>query len=382
MRLNLSALQKVVKQALDDERATEALRTEVSRVLGPAVLVECNIVSLVEEANDRIDVLERTGRASRLDFKPSVMLRFLDHKDPNVRRLAARVVPEKFLSKVVNDKNHSVRAAVARRLPLRAVSEMLKKFPNDDQVRVIYKNKKLAEAGIPTPTIQDDPFDMYGEDRLGDAVKQDEGSALSDTWYKSRAEQFVADYGRNIENAWESAAVHRYVASVKATSGVEVDEQKLLKAVVDLLEDRDERTLKRSSIKETIDWLRKNEELEESVMPSIEFDVDQVRGLVEGNLTPATFIDSANELFDIRESSIPSAIRKYCLSEHTVKNGKVPVIGQLPHNGEFRSIDERALDMYCEAWNAHQSLVGEPLRIEWSTHPERIGKISFNVSLR
>lgn len=385
MHLKLSTLQRIVKQAIDDERAVESLRTEVNRVLGPAIIAEGKAQQIAEAANDRIDVLERTGRASRLAFKPAIMLRFTKHSNPEVRKLAARTVPGKFLSTMVNDASDVVRATVARRLSLNAVSEMLKKYPHDDEVRTVYNEKRLAEAGIAKPKVVDEPFDMYGEERLGDAAKQDDGPELSETWYRERAIKFMQDYGGNIEDNWEELAAHRYASSLKATSGVEIDEAKLLKAIKDLIKEREDRALERSALKETLSWLRRQEErelLQESAMPLIDLDIDPVRALVEGSTTPTTFIDEANTLFNVKESTVPASIRKHRLGERNARVGNVPVTCTLPHDKGFRAIDERALDMYCEAWNNRQQHQGEPMKIEWCAHPDAPNKVSFSVVLR
>ena len=386
MRLRLEELQKVVKRAVDEERATESLRTEVNRVLGPAVIAEGRVEQVAEAANNWIDVLERTGRSSRLSFKPSVMVRWLDHNSPEVRKFAARVVPEKFLAKMTSDKNGSVRAAVARRLPIGAVREMLKRFPKDDQVRVIYKEKRLAEAGIKQPTEEPMGHDPVEDaERLGDSVKQDDGAELSEAWYRQRAIKFMQDYGGNIEDAWEELTARRYAASVKATSGVEIDEAKLLKAIKELIKEREDRALERSALKETLAWLKGQEEhelLQESAMPVISMDVDPVRELVEGNLTPSTYLDEASQLFKVQEATVPPGIRKHRLGERNARSSTVPVIGRLPHGEGFRAIDERALDLYCSHWNDRQQLQGEPLKLEWSNHPDDVNKVSFSVILR
>ncbi len=385
MRLKLDTLQKVVKRAIDDEKQVALLRTEISRVLGPVVLIEGKIEDVVAEANDRIDVLERTGRATRLNFQSSVMTRFLDHTHPEVRKFAARVVPERYLSRMSGDRNSGVRAAVARRLPIGAVREMLKRFPGDDAIRNVYKQKRIAEAGLPAPKVQDEPFDMYGEERLGDAVKQDEGPELSETWYRDKAESFIQDYGKNIEAGWEELMTHRYASSVKATSGVELDEGKLLKAIKELMKEREERVLERDALKETLTWLRGSEKrslMSEAAMPIISEETDPVRDLVESNLTPSGFIDEAHKLFRIREATMPASHRKYRLGESGAQSTLVPVIGRLPHREGFRAIDERALDTYCKHWNDRQQLNGEPLRLEWSTHPDEVGKVSFSAILR
>lgn len=387
MRVRLRELQKIVNQALDEERRVDSLRTEVNRVLGPAVIAEGRVEQIAEAANDRIDVLERTGRSSRLDFRSSVMVRWLDHSSPEVRKFATRVVPEKFLSKMAVDKNDTVRAAAAKRLPLGAVREMLKRFPKDDQVRVIYKERRIAEAGLPKPEtspLGHDPVE--GAERLGDAVKQDEGPELSDAWYNQRAIKFMQDYGGNIEDAWEELAAKRYVASVKATSGVEIDEKKLLKAIKDLIKEREDRALERSALKETLAWLDAQDEhetLSEAVaMPLINLDADPVRELFEGGLSPSTYISEANSLFRIQEATVPKGIRKHRLGENNAQAMTMPVIGYLPHRNGFRSIDERVLDAYCKHWSDRQALQGEPLKLEWSNHPDDVNKISFNATLR
>lgn len=387
MRLRLEELQRVVKRAVDEERAAEALRTEVNRVLGPAVIAEGRVEMVAEMANDRIDVLERTGRASRLAFKPSVMVRWLDHTSPEVRKFAARVVPEKFLARMTGDKDNAVRATVARRLSVGAVSEMLKKFPRDDELRVIYRQKKLAEAGIKQPTEEPLGHDPVEDaERLGDSVKQDEGAELSEQWYRDRALKFMMDYGGNIEDTWEEVTARRYCASLKATSGIELDEAKLLKAIKQLIKEREDRALERSALKETLAWLKGQEErellTETAAMPVISEETDPVRELVEGNLTPSTFIDEATRLFRVQSSTVPAGIRKHRLGERNARQEQVPVVGYLPHGRDFRAIDERALDAFCKHWNDRQQLQGEPLKLEWSNHPDQVGKVSFHVILR
>jgi|SRR6478736_569401 len=387
MRVRLRELQKIVNQALDEERRVDSLRTEINRVLGPAVIAEGRVEQVAEAANDRIDVLERTGRSSRLDFKPSVMVRWLDHSSPEVRKFAARVVPEKFLAKMVTDKDGTVRATAARRLPIGAVREMLKRFPKDDQIRVIYKEKRLAEAGLAKPEVVPMGHDPAEDaERLGDAVKQGEGPELSEAWYNQRAIKFMQDYGGNIEDAWEELAARRYASSVKATSGVEIDEAKLLKAIKELIKEREDRAMERSALKETLEWLRgqdEHETLSEAVaMPLISLEIDPIRELLEGGLSPSTYISQANSLFRIREAIVPKGIRKHRLGESNAQSSMMPVIGYLPHRSGFRALDERALDTYCKHWSERQALQGEPLRLEWSNHPDDVNKISFNAILR
>lgn len=382
MRLNLEALQKVVKNAILEERLAEALRSEVTRALGTVVLVEGRLEQVAEQANARIDVLERTGRASAVKFKPAVMVKLLEHSNPEVRKLAVRTVPERFLASVLTDKHPTVRAAVAKRVPVSVVKEMLKRNPNDDALRVIYSEKRISEAGLAKPKVQDEEFDMYGEDRLGDSVKQHDGPELSDQWYETKAFKLLQDYGGNIEYNWEERACKNLVDHTKATSGVEIDGAKLLKKLKELIEDREERALERSPLKETLDWLR-SDEMNEAVLPVVFAEVhDPVSELLEANLPSSEYVKKASEVFNIKESTLPPGIRKHRLGETNAKSTNIPVVGMLPHDRGFRALDERALDAYCKAWNDRQQMSGEPLRLEWSTHPDTVGKISFNVTLR
>jgi len=386
MQLKLDALQKVVKDTLVEERAAATLKAEISRVFGPAVIVEGKLESVVASANDWLDVLDRTGRSSRLSFKPSVTASFLDYTHPEVRKFAARVCPEHFLAKMINDRNPDVRAAVAGRLSLNSIREMIKRFPKDDQLRSIFRQKKLHEAGVAKPEVKPigiDPVD--GAERLGDATRTQPGPELSEAWYKNLAERFLHNYGQNIEYAWEELAVRRYCSSVKATSLIEIDETKLLKSIKDLIREKEDNYMERNALKETLSWLEgqeKQENLREGILPELVEDVDPVAALVHSGIAGEAFVSRAAKLFRVQESMLPMAIRKYRLGEGSAKQTLVPIIGMLPHNHGFRSIDERALDMFCESWSKRQQIAGEPLKLEWTTHPSDCNKIGFSCILK
>ena len=386
MRLKLDDLQKVVKRTLDEERAAEALKQEIKRVLGPSVLIEGKLEEVAANANAWIDVLERTGRAGRLDFLDQVTAGFLDHRHPEVRKFAARVVPEKFLGALANDRNEGVRHIVATRVPLATVREMMKKFKNDDQLRTIYRQRKLHEAGVAQPKVEPMGHDpVEGAEAYGEAGKTAKGPELSEAWYQEQAQNMLRDYGRNIEYAWEELAVRRFCSSVRATSLVEIDEVKLLKAVKDLIKEREDLAMERNALRETLEWLeqqaQEQDRLDETHLPELKEVDDSVRNLVESGATPEQYIERAMSLFRIQESQLPAAIRKYRLGEGNTKVAKVPIIGWLPHGGSFRAIDERALDIFCEHWNRRQAAAGEPLKIQWSTHPVDISKVGFSCSL-
>lgn len=383
MRLNLGALQRVVKTTIDESKAVESLKEEISRVFGPAVIVEGNIESIATSANDWLDVLDRTGRSNRINFKPSTTVNFLNYNHPEVRKFAVRIVPEKFLSKMVNDKNPEVRAAVAARVPLNTIKEMIKRFPSDDQLRSIFRTRKLHEAGLTAPKVQPLGHDpVEDKKRLGDTVRTQEGPELDESWYNSVAQEFLYQYGRNIEYSWEEKAVNRFCSSVKASYNTEIDESKLLKSIKDLIKDKEDKALKRDALKETLDWLTNQSEQEEILFEMSDGSKDSVEKLVESNLTPEQYLQSISNLFCVQESMLPIGIRKYRLGEGNARQVLVPCVGTLPHAKGLRSIDECALDTFCEYWSRKQALAGEPLRLEWSNHPEDVNKISFSCSLK
>ena len=78
------------------------------------------------------------------------------------------------------------------------------------------------------------------------AVKQQQVPELSDEYYASLADRFYQDYGRTtIEDSWEEKAVQRFCSSVKATSCIDIDRNKLKKALEKRLEQRDKDNLAR-----------------------------------------------------------------------------------------------------------------------------------------
>jgi len=394
MRLNLGELQAVVKRTLDEERAVDALKQEIKRVLGPAVITEGKLEEVAASANAWIDVLDRTGRSSRFDFLDQVTTSFLDHRHPSVREFAARVVPEKFLGKLVNDPEPKIRHIVASRVPLDTVREMLKRFKNDDELRLIYRRRiatKLHESGITQPKVEPMGHDPTADaEAYGAAGKTASGPDLSETWYRQAAWRLMHDYGRNIEYAWEELAVRRFCSSVKATSLVEIDASKLLKHVKDLIKEKEELAMERNALREsplksTLAYLEKQAKeealLEETVLPELNEVDDPVHKLVESRCTPEQYIEAAKVLFRIQEGHLPMAIRKYRLGEGNTKVTAMPIIGWLPHGGSFRAIDERALDIFCEHWNRRQAADGEPIKIQWTTHPTDLSKLGFSASL-
>lgn len=384
MRLTLEQLQKIVQKTMDDEKSSMDLRREIAKALGPVVIIEGKIEDVVAAANDRLDVLERTGRIDCIDFAGDVAVSYLKHPNTEIRKFAARVVPSKHLAALVNEMSSVVRSAAVTRMPLKEAKQMMKRFSSDDQLRTAY-NRRIAESGVATPE-QGEHLNIHADDRLGDVGKQQPGPELSDQWYKDKAHKLYQDYGGNIENSWEELAVRRYCSSTKATSGVDIDASKLLKAVKDVIEAREDMALERDALKETLDWLdslSSRETLNESAdIHMFDESVDPVQELLQRNLTSEEFVTESIKLFNIKHATLPKGIRKHCLGEGNSSLTNVPVIATLPHDGGFRAIDERALDKFCEAWNTRQAFAGEPLKVSWDTHQVDANKAGFSITLK
>lgn len=367
MKLRLCELQRIVEQTLNDEEIVSDLREEAGRVLDRSLL-NVELEEIATKVNEELDLLEHVD-CSTLGLDSNVLIRCLKHSDPNVRRFAARVVPKKYLADVAYDRSKIVRAAVASRAGALQVREMMKKFPNDKVIRSIYVKRRLHE-GLPMPKANDEPFDMHGE-KLGDVTQTEQKPELSKQWYETKAFKLLQDYGGNIEYAWEEIAVKDFVDHTKATSGVEIDAEKLLDALKKLMEERDDRALERNDIKES-----------HVLLPEYVEPIDLVKELLETNVSSSAFVSRMNSLFNVKESIVPGALRKHIVGEGRSVESNVPVSCRTPHGKAPRALDERALDAYCRAWNAQQSVRGEPFVIEWSNHPDSADKICFSVVLK
>jgi hypothetical protein len=251
MRLKINDLQRVAGEAMNAESEAKALREEIVRVLGQRVVVEAPIGRVAADACQVIDADEMSSLHPASKFDKGLMLRYTRHGNPHVRKLAARVVSAKHLTRMLDDTNSLVRAEAAKRADMKLVSEALNRHPDDDGLYDTYASRLLCEDGTKQPKVTDDePFDMYGDEPLGDAAKQQPGPELSDTWYKNRAFEFMQDYGTNIEYAWEETLVKVYCDAMHTTSGVEVERDRLLKAIKDLIEEKEDRALERDGLKE------------------------------------------------------------------------------------------------------------------------------------
>lgn len=215
-----------------------ALKNETTRVLGPIVDTNCKLLTLAENINDRLTVLQRTGRTEmHVGFKPSVVLPFMSHKSDEVRAMASQLVPQRFVSQLKNDPSAKVRTIVANRSSSDVVREMMRRFPKDEELRLIYKAKstkqRLSEA--------------TEDERIEDLIDDVADHELTQEWYDSTAAKLIELYGKStVTDVWIHSAINNLVNHTKATSGVELDAERLLDSVEELLSQKE----KKHSLKE------------------------------------------------------------------------------------------------------------------------------------
>lgn len=383
MHLKLEELHKVVKKTIKEEQRHTALREELFRVFGPPVMVSKNHEKVAEAANEQLDIAESAGKqVQRSVVKTSILVEASVDNSATVRKLAARLLPEKMITRLLNDPSSSVRCAAAARLSYSLVKEAVKRHPQDDQLRSIVRQKKIQEAGLPKPKEVDEPFDMYGEEPLGDAVKTKVSDKdMSDAWYSRLASKLCSDYGGNLEGNWEEVLATRVVASHFSTTGVKLDREKLLKAIYDCIKEREDAVIGEGSLKNLAKRLLRESYAEEmSVMPVIEDRIDPITDLVESNCSTAEYVDTAEKLFKVMKSSVPAGIKKYRLGEGTHKETQIPVKGKIP-GGKITVVVETALDRYVDSWNKRQAIAGEPYTLSWGPGATS-DSVSFNITLK
>ena len=235
MGLKLRQLQQVAKDTITQKKREDQLREEITRVLGPIMRVDGSLSRVAADVNDRLNVLERTGRFDRVAFKPAIMVNFIDHPSNEVRAM----------HRFINDDDFYVRHEVAKKSSVKLINEMIKRNPCDAELRHIKRQRLMVEdTGIKLGD-HENILHLHDEEPLGDLAKSLEVPDLSDQWYQTTALKLVQDYGGNLERQWEEIAVNRFCDSNLYASKFEVDKKKLLKHVLDILEKEDDIALEK-----------------------------------------------------------------------------------------------------------------------------------------
>jgi hypothetical protein len=354
MRLKITDLQRIVEETVQEKKAVENFCSEIKKSFGPTIIIANDVVTLAEQANDRLDVLERTGRRNYVKISSETALAVAYHKDKEVRRLAIRLLPENFAHKFINDKVSSVRAAAAQNSSIEIVEQAIKRYPQDDTLHNILKQKRLSES---KPALKSAASSPEGE------------SFLSDAWYESKARKLIQDYGRTLDTGWVSAAVNQYCSASRAVNRYNIDSYKLMKKVVELIADREDERREKLELKESVGMI--SQEADSSV--------DQVESLLTSILPASEYLSKAHEVFSMKLTKL---VKDDELNESKLEFISVPMSGVLPHGSSLRFNDEVALDTYVKHWNGKQTLQGSRYRLSWSPHPEIQNKIKFYLGLK
>lgn len=350
MRLKLSDLQKVVKETLQEKNQAQEFCNEIKKAFGPSVVLKDDLQSLAEAANERLDVIEYMGRES-VNFSRKIAIAMSTHKSAEVRKLAARLLPENASTILLFDPKSNVRLAAAKKARVEVLEEAVKKFPRDVALKDLFEEKKKEKVSAIESSAHHKNEDM-----------------LSDEWYEGVARKLIQDYARTLDTTWLGSAVKQFCTSVRATTRLPVDPSKLMEKMSELLKKHDEARE---------EYL----EINENALSQDSSSYDPVDDMMCENLSSQSFIDRCDKVLNIKYAQLPPAIMKFKIEEGlSIK--KIPVLCILPHGGAPRRIDEIALDTYVKSWNDKQRLKGEPFEIRWSSHPDAINKITFKVELK
>jgi len=374
MQLKLKKLQGIVKETMKKEKAAHQLMREAVQVFGPSVEVSSVPQKVFATINDQLSIMESRGQDLPIGVLKVSSLLAAAETSKEARKLAARMLPEKYAVKFLSDKDSSVRCAVANRLSYDQLTETLRRFPSDDQLSTIANRKLLSEAGIPTPKVEDEHFDMYGDGPIGEVLDGYEPEDLTDGWYKRTAVKIFNDYRGRLDGNWKHLAISRLCSSIYATTGVKVDAMKLREVLDEVCENYGfiKEGFYLNEVKEK--FLSESIEQETDAMPILEesFFADPVKDLLKENTSKISFINSADELFSVTHELIEESLRS-----GDVQDVEVPQYGRLPKGYNWNSTAEKALDRYVDSWNTRATARGSNCKISWSYGFDT--KINFSV---
>jgi len=360
-KVTVNELKKIVNDTISQERNNSLLREEIFRIFGPVVNTDIKIELMAEEANDRLNVIERTGKRLKESIKPSLLMKFSSHPSSEVRKLIVRLLPENLVERFASDKSNTVLYEVAKRLPLREARALAKRHPGDKALYTIYRDRYLLEVAEDLKAGEI----LKGAVSCGPAIDE-----LSVTWYKTEAAKVLRDYGVShggpIENGWDEVFVKRYCASLKDTTGISCDPDRLYKAIQDQIIQRDNKVLKA------------NELTVESKSSSNPFERKNiVENLLKSNLGSLQFVNEFDAIFNTRVMEENFQNHKYRLIENSYLTLDVPVSAKIPAGYKFSSTLESVFDRYVNSWNNVQAQRGSHVRIDWMPHPKNLNYIQF-----
>lgn len=365
MSLSLGQLKEVANNVMKQQRLLDNLVSEARDTFGPTISTRTNLDQVCGEILDRSDLLEARGSQYTSHFRTSTLKKLLETNNRLARFVAARFLPEGLIQDLAYDRDPDVRYEACRRLPEGVLKEVADFYPADFGVKLLIEKKK--------PAHDDEHLHMYDKKRMGKAARPETQPEFSDLFYETLAKKAVQDYGTNIEGQWEEIYAQRYCSSYKMTNGVELDCDKLYKAIMKELKEKDDHALSHAELKH----LEKLHRMRESV-EYVQTAEDSLEDLMAENLTPSEYINKVNEAFKVRASSIPAGLRKHTIS---AGNLNLPMKATVP-GGSITYIAEQALDRYVSKWNSTLQLMGENMKLSWSPDPTSSGKVCFHVVIK
>jgi len=360
-KVTVNELKKIVNDTISQERNISLFREEIFRIFGPIVNTDIKLELMAEEANDRLSVMERTGKTLKENIKPSLLMKFSSHPSAEVRKLIVRLLPENLAERFASDKSNTVLYEVARRIPLREAKALSKHHPSDKALYTIYRDRYLSEAA---ETLR------AGEALKGAVSTGPTVNDLSDLWYETEARKALSDYGvahgGPIENSWDEVFVKRYCASLASTTRIACDPDRLWAAIQDLLDERDDKVLKANELT-----------VESKLRPNPFEKKNIIENLLKSNLGSLQFVNKFDSIFDVRVVEESFKSHKYRLLENSQLSLEVPVFARIPAGYKFTTTLENVFDRYVSSWNSIQAQRGSHVRIDWMPHPKNLNYVQF-----
>jgi hypothetical protein len=357
-----------LKKLVFEEKASEILKEEILKVLGPVINYSPKLENMIAEANDRLEVLERTGRISSVNFKPSSLLKFSKHKNPEVRKFLARTLPQAMLERFMYDESPEVRHAAARRLPISKLKEMASYYKRDDELNEI-KRFRLDEAARKMSADS-----RYG-DRMQGMAKQHDGPEIGGQWYVTHASKAIKELNGTIEGQWQWP----YVNQFHANAGIDFDRQKLYDEIMAQLDAKDDEALVQDKLKDAAKRVFEGSYLRSAFL---EDEKSIYSDILSRRTSSLTKVNLCMQVFDIKESQIPNNLKRMRLLEGFDANVSVPSFGRVPSGHAFTHEVERSLDAFQDSWNALREAAGDNLRISWAPDPTSLRKFLFTLETK
>jgi hypothetical protein len=370
--LSANSIKSIAQEAI----ITQIIKESAKKMFGPTLRLDNDLTNVARSINERIEDYRQTGKDFISNIKPSILMMLKNHSSNEVRKMIVQLLPENLLVHFSQDKSDVVRSHVAKRIDIIKLVEMHKKFPRDYLLTETYNKRMLNEA----PKKEEKVQQIEKEDNVNDVE-------LSKTWYTNQANNLLHQYGefnagtpRSVDRRWNPLAVKRFCMSTKATSGVVIDEEKLQKAVDDLLDELDDRRANPATqfkaIKESLQRLTEQKQFDVMpMMPIIEETKDYVDELLEISNQTYKFISMFDERFSVVKERYTPTISQLC-ENIELNDFDVPVTAIVPRCFFDEDVD-RAITLYSKKWNKINE--DKNIILTWCIDQTDSSKILFDV---